>query len=66
MQYNMLVVEDGPMRSVVKLKLSTAQVITASVMVITLASISYQLYLLRKKTNKELVGADFVNSDYWD
>jgi hypothetical protein len=62
----MLVVEDGPMRSVVKLKLSTAQVITASVMVITLASISYQLYLLRKKTNKELVGADFVNSDYWD
>jgi hypothetical protein len=62
----MLVVEDGPMRSVVKLKLSTAQVITASVMIITLASISYQLYLLRKKTNKELVGADFVNSDYWD
>jgi hypothetical protein len=62
----MLVVEDGPMRSVVKLKLSTAQAITASVMVITLASISYQLYLLRKKTNKELVGADFVNSDYWD
>ena len=62
----MLVVEDGPMRSVVKLKLSTAQVITASVMVITLASISYQLYLLRKKTDRELVGADFVNSDYWD
>jgi hypothetical protein len=62
----MLVVEDCPMRSVVKLKLSTAQVITASVMVITLASISYQLYLLRKKSNIELVGADFVNSDYWD
>ena len=54
------------MRSIVKVKLSTAQVITASVMVITLASISYQLYLLRKKSNKELVGADFVNSDYWD
>ena len=54
------------MRSVVKIKLSTAQVITASVMVITLASISYQLYLLRKKSKIELVGADFVNSDYWD
>ena len=54
------------MRSVVKLKLSTAQVITASVMLITLASISYQLYLLRKKSKNELVGADFVNSDYWD
>jgi hypothetical protein len=62
----MLVMEDDPMRSVVKLKLSTTQVITASVIVIALASISYQLYLLRKKSNKELVGADFVNSDYWD
>jgi len=62
----MLVMEDDPMKSVVKLKLSTTQVITASVMVIALASISYQLYLLRKKSNKELVGADFVNSDYWD
>lgn len=58
--------EDDPMKSVVKLKLSTTQVITASVIVIALASISYQLYLLRKKSNKELVGADFVNSDYWD
>jgi len=54
------------MRSTIKLKLSTTQVITASVMVLTLASIAYQLYLLRKKSNKELVGADFVNSDYWD
>jgi hypothetical protein len=62
----MLVMEDDPMRSVVKLKLSTTQVITASVIVIALASISYQLYILRKKSNKELVGADFVNSDYWD
>jgi hypothetical protein len=62
----MLVMEDDPMKSVVKLKLSTTQVITASVIVIALASISYQLYLLRKKSNKELVGADFVNSDYWD
>jgi hypothetical protein len=53
-------------RSVVKLKLSTAQVVTASVMIITLASISYQLYLIRKKSKKELIGADFVNSDYWD
>ena len=62
----MLVMEDDPMRSTIKLKLSTTQVITASAMVLALASIAYQLYLLRKKSNKELVGADFVNSDYWD
>lgn len=54
------------MKSTIKLKLSTTQVITASAMVLALASIAYQLYLLRKKSNKELVGADFVNSDYWE
>ena len=54
------------MRSTVKIKLSTTQVITASAMVLALASIAYQLYLLRKKSKKELVGADFVNSDYWE
>ena len=58
--------EDDPMRSTVKIKLSTTQVITASAMVLALASIAYQLYLLRKKSKKELVGADFVNSDYWE
>lgn len=62
----MLVMEDDPMRSTIKLKLSKTQVITASVVVIALASIVYQLHLLRKTSKKELVGADFVNSDYWD
>ena len=50
----------------IKLRLSKGQILTVSAILIALTSVSYQLYLLRKKNKiKEMGEAYFVYPEDW-